>query len=129
MGAAILAVVIINVAFSIFQEYRAEQAVQTITKMIPTKAKVFRDASRSKSRCRNVVPGDIVVLNEGDRVPADLRLVSAFEVSVDNSILTGESEALRRFVDMTPGMTVNNAVEYQNLLFAGTTIVSGVARE
>ena len=54
--------------------------------------------------------------------------MSAFEVSVDNSILTGESEALRRFVDMTPGMTVDNSVEYQNLLFAGTTMVSGVAR-
>ena len=76
----------------------------------------------------DVVPGDIVLLDEGDRVPADLRLVSAFEVTVDNSILTGESEALRRFVDMTPGMTVNNVVEYQNLLFAGTTMVSGVAR-
>jgi magnesium-transporting ATPase (P-type) len=128
MGAAILAVVIINVAFSIFQEYRAEQAVQTITKMIPTKAKVFRDSVEVEVEVSNVVPGDLVFLNEGDRVPADLRLVSAFEVSVDNSILTGESEALRRFVDMTPGMTVNNAVEYQNLLFAGTTIVSGVAK-
>jgi sodium/potassium-transporting ATPase subunit alpha len=75
----------------------------------------------------DVVPGDVVVLDEGDRVPADLRLVSAFEVSVDNSILTGESEALRRFVDMTPGMTLDSSVEYQNLLFAGTRMVSGVA--
>ncbi|MCX6649094.1 MAG: cation-transporting P-type ATPase [Candidatus Bathyarchaeota archaeon] len=128
MGAAILAVVIINVAFSIFQEYRAEQAVQTITKMIPTKAKVLRNAIEVEVEVSEVVPGDIVVLDEGDRVPADLRLVSAFEVSVDNSILTGESEALRRFVDMTPGMTANNVAEYQNLLFAGTTMVSGVAR-
>ena len=128
MGAAILAVVIINVAFSIFQEYRAEQAVQTITKMIPTKAKVLRNAIEVEVEVSEVVPGDIVVLDEGDRVPADLRLVSAFEVSVDNSILTGESEALRRFVDMTPGMTTNNVAEYQNLLFAGTTMVSGVAR-
>ncbi len=128
MGAAILAVVIINVAFSIFQEYRAEQAVQTITKMIPTKAKVFRTRVEVEVEVSDVVPGDVVVLDEGDRVPADLRLVSAFEVSVDNSILTGESEALRRFVDMTPGMTVNSAVEYQNLLFAGSTMVSGVAR-
>ncbi|MFA5869891.1 MAG: HAD-IC family P-type ATPase, partial [Candidatus Bathyarchaeia archaeon] len=128
MGAAILAVVVINVAFSIFQEYRAEQAVQTITKMIPTKAKVLRNGVEVEIEVIDVVPGDIVVLDEGDRVPADLRLVSAFEVSVDNSILTGESEALRRFVDMTPGMTVSSSVEYQNLLFAGTTMVSGVAR-
>jgi magnesium-transporting ATPase (P-type) len=128
MGAAILAVVIINVVFSIFQETRAEQAVQTITKLIPTKAKVFRANVEVAIEVSDIVPGDIVVLDEGDRVPADLRLISAFEVSVDNSILTGESEALRRFVDMTPEMTVNNVVEYQNLLFAGSTIVSGVVR-
>ena len=128
MGAAILVVVIINVAFSIFQEYRAEQAVQTITKMIPTKTKVFRNTVEVEVEVADIVPGDVVALDEGDRVPADLRLVSAFEVSVDNSILTGESEALRRFVDMTPGMTVDSSVEYQNLLFAGTTMVSGVAR-
>jgi potassium/sodium efflux P-type ATPase len=128
MGWAIVAVVVINIAFSIFQEYRAEHAVQTITRMIPAKAKSLRGGSEVEIDVSDVVPGDVVILNEGDRVPADLRLVSAFEISVDNSILTGESEAQRRFVNMTPGMTVNNATEYQNLLFAGSMIVSGVAK-
>jgi magnesium-transporting ATPase (P-type) len=81
MGAAILAVVIINVVFSIFQETRAEQAVQTITKLIPTKAKVFRANVEVAIEVSDVVPGDIIVLDEGDKVPADLRLVSAFEVA------------------------------------------------
>jgi magnesium-transporting ATPase (P-type) len=128
MGLAIVAVVVINVVFSIFQEYRAEHAVQTITRMIPVKAKVMRDGSEVEIDISDIVPGDVVVLNEGDRVPADLRLVSAFEVSVDNSILTGESEAQRRFTDMTSGMTVTNATEYQNLLFAGSMIASGIAK-
>jgi Ca2+-transporting ATPase len=69
-----------------------------------------------------------VILEEGDKVPADIRLLNAFEVTVNNSLLTGESEPLRRFVDMTPGMTVSSVVEYQNILFAGSTIVNGVAR-
>src|SRR4030042_1598207 len=128
MGSAITAGVIINVAFSIFQEYRAEHAVKTITRLIPRKARALRGGSVTEVEVSDIVPGDIVILDEGDRVPADLRLVKAFEVSVDNSILTGESDAQRRFVDMTPGMTVSNALEYQNLLFAGSTIVSGVAR-
>jgi len=128
MGSAIIAVVVINIAFSIFQEYRAEQAVQTIMRMIPAKAKVLRGGQEIEVDVSEIVPGDIVVLDEGDRVPADLRLVSAFEVSVNNSILTGESEAQRRFVDMTPGMTVSNATDYQNLLFAGSTMASGIAK-
>lgn len=127
-GFALIAVVGVNIAFSIFQEYRAEQAVQTIKHLIPTKAKVLRSGVEEEIDVSEVVLGDIVVFDEGDKVPADVRLVSAFEISVDNSVLTGESEAQRRFVDMTPDMTANTATEYQNLLFAGSTMVSGVAR-
>ncbi|MGD0802898.1 MAG: cation-transporting P-type ATPase [Candidatus Bathyarchaeia archaeon] len=127
-GFALIAVVAINIAFSIFQEYRAEQAVQTIKRLIPTKAKVLRSGVEEQVDVSEVVLGDLVLFDEGDKVPADVRLVSAFEVSVDNSVLTGESEAQRRFVDTTPGLTANTATEYQNLLFAGSTMVSGVAR-
>lgn len=128
MGSAILAVVGINVAFSIFQEYRAEKAVKTITRLIPANSKVLRGGAVAEVSVAEIVPGDIVLLDEGDRVPADLRLASAFEVSVDNSILTGESEAQRRFADMEPGMTVSSITDYQNILFAGSTVVTGVAR-
>jgi Ca2+-transporting ATPase len=128
MGQAILAVVFINAFFSIFQEYRAERAVQVITSLIPTKTKLIRDGQVKEVDITDVVPGDISALEEGDRVPADLRLVSAFEVSVDNSILTGESEPQRRFATMTPRMVTSNPYDLQNILFAGTTVVSGVAR-
>jgi P-type Ca2+ transporter type 2C len=128
MGSAILAVVGINVAFSVFQEYRAEHAVKAITKLIPANTKTLREGSVKEVKVEHIVTGDIVLLDEGDRVPADLRLVSAFEVSVDNSILTGESETQRRFADMEPGMTVNSVTNYQNILFAGSTVVTGVAK-
>jgi magnesium-transporting ATPase (P-type) len=128
MGLAILGVVLVNACFSVLQEYRAEKAVQAISKLVPTKAKVFRDGQLKEENVADIVPGDIIAIEEGDRVPADARLIGAFETSVDNSILTGESEPQRRFATMTPGTTVESLTDYQNIVFAGTTIVSGVAR-
>lgn len=128
MGFAILFVVFLIAFFSLIQEYRAEKIVQAVTKLIPAKVKVLRDGKPAEVRVIEVVPGDIVLLEEGDRVPADLRLISAFEVSVDNSILTGESEPQRRFstVSITPAPV--SIVELQNILFAGTTVVTGTAK-
>jgi magnesium-transporting ATPase (P-type) len=128
MGFAILAVVFLNAAFSVFQERRAERAVQVIKSFIPTKTKAVRDGQVKEVDVTDIVPGDMLALEEGDRVPADLRLTDAFEVSVNNSLLTGESEPQRRFSTMTPGMATSNLYDLQNILFAGTTLVSGVAR-
>ena len=109
MGLAILIVVFLNAIFSLIQEYRAEKAVQAITRLIPTKTKVLRNGQPNEVKAAEVVPGDIVLMEEGDRVPADLRLVSAFEVSVDNSVLTGESEPQRRFSTIPASSSVVNA--------------------
>jgi len=128
MGSAILGVVILNALFSLFQEHRAERAIQAISVLIPKKAKVVREGQVKEVDVRYVVPGEILALEEGERVPADLRLARAFEVSVDNSTLTGESEPQRRFATMSPTMVTGNPLDLQNILFAGTTIVSGVAR-
>jgi Ca2+-transporting ATPase len=128
MGLAIFSVVVLNAVFSLFQEYRAEKAVQAIAKLVPSNAKVLRDGQEVEVDVVDIVPGDMLVLEEGDRVPADARLIGAFEVSVDNSILTGESEPQRRFATMAPGMIVYSITDYQNIIFAGTTIVSGIAR-
>ncbi len=127
MGLAILSVVVLNAFFSLFQEYRAEKAVQAIARLVPSNAKVLRDGKEIEVDIANIVEGDILVLEEGDRVPADARLISAFETSVDNSILTGESEPQRRFATMAPG-AIYSITDYQNIIFAGTTIVSGIAR-
>jgi Ca2+-transporting ATPase len=128
MGLAILGVVLANAFFSVVQEFRAEKAVQAISKLVPANAKVVRDGQLKEVNVAELVRGDIISLEEGDRVPADARLVSAFETSVDNSILTGESEPQRRFATMTAGTRIENTTDYQNIVFAGTTIVSGVAR-
>jgi magnesium-transporting ATPase (P-type) len=128
MGLAIIVVIVLSIVFSLFQEYRAEKAVQVIKKLIPTKTKAIRNGQMKEAEVTETVPGDIIALEEGDRVPADLRLFRAFEVSVDNSILTGESEPQRRFATMSPELQTDNPYDAHNLLFAGTTLVSGVAR-
>jgi Ca2+-transporting ATPase len=128
MAFAILAVVLINACFSVVQEYRAEKAVQAIANLIPANAKVLRDGELKELNVADIVPGDVITLEEGDRVPADARLTSAFETSVDNSILTGESEPQRRFATITPGTTIESITDYHNIVFSGTTIVSGLAK-
>ncbi len=128
MGVAIFCVVILNSFFSLVQEYRAEKAVQALSKLVPARAKVMRDGKLREANVAEIVPGDIITLEEGDRVPADARLTNAFETSVDNSILTGESEPQRRFATMSPSTPISSIIDYQNIVFAGTTIVTGVAR-
>ncbi len=128
MGFAIIFVVVLSVVFSLFQEFRAEKAVQVIRSLIPTKSKAIRNGQVMEVDVTEIVPGDVLALEEGDRVPADLRLTSAFEVSVDNSIMTGESEPQRRFATMSPDITAETPYEAHNILFAGTTLISGVAR-
>jgi len=128
MGLAILGVVFLNAIFSLFQEYRAQKAVEVIRSLIPTKTKVIRNSQTKEVDVTDIVPGDILALEEGDRVPADLRLTSAFEVSVDNSVLTGESDAQRRFATMSPTIATSTLYDLHNILFAGTTLVSGVAK-
>jgi magnesium-transporting ATPase (P-type) len=126
MGLAILCVVILNAFFSLIQEYRAEKAVQAISRLVPTNAKVMRDSQLREVNVAEIVPGDIIALEEGDKVPADTRLVKAFEISVDNSLLTGEAEPQRRFATMAQEAPLYDVSDYQNIVFAGTTIVSGV---
>jgi Ca2+-transporting ATPase len=128
MGLAILIVVFLNAVFSLFQEYRAEKAAQVIHGLIPRKAKVIREGQMREIDVTDIVPGDILALEEGDRVPADLRLTSAFEVSIDNSVLTGESEAQRRFATMSSWIATRTIYDLHNILFAGTTLVSGIAK-
>jgi len=127
MGWAILAAVAINTLFSIYQEHRGERAAQVIKSLIPSKTKVIRDGEVKEIDVSDVVPGDILTLEEGNRVPADLRLTSAYEVSVNNSTLTGESEPQKRFAAMVSPVWTGDINDLQNILFAGTTVVSGVA--
>lgn len=124
MGFAILLVVVASVLFSIFQEFRAERAVEALRQLVPANVRVQRDGKTAQIPVSRVVPGDVILLEEGDKIPADARLVSAFELSIDNSILTGESEPQPRY-DHCATPEDCALEDITNLVFAGTTVASG----
>lgn len=125
MGFAILGVVVVAVLFSLFQERRAERAVEALRQLVPEEAKVMRDGAIKKVPVSNVTVGDVLSLEEGDKVPADARLLTSFDVDVDNSTLTGESEPQRRTITPPPGETEGPITEFPNLVFAGTVVTAG----
>ena len=125
MGFAILAVVVISVLFSIFQERRAERAVEAIKQLVPQNAKVQRDGQMKEINISCIVPGDIINLEEGDKVPADARVINSYELYADNSTLTGESEPQICSVNLKTISLDAGVVEYSNIVFAGTTVTSG----
>ena len=127
MGIAILGVVIISVLFNLFQEHRAERAVEAIRDLVPQNARVLRDGQTKQIPMKNIVPGDIISLEEGDKVPADARVIDSYEFTVDNSTLTGESEPQIRTSDSTSSTLKNQIIECSNMVFAGTTVASGNA--
>ncbi len=124
LGWAIWAVIWINAGFSFWQEFQAEQALAALNKMLPAKAKVYRDGKLCEIAVREMVPGDVMELEEGDRISADARMVSAQSLYVDVSVLTGESLPVARNAE--PVVTEKiRASEANNLVFAGSTVSAG----
>lgn len=119
----IFLVVFLNAAIGTFQEWRAEQSAHSLQTLIKAKATVRRDGQRMQIDSDQVVPGDIVLIESGDRVSADLRLIGVTNLSIDESFLTGESVA----VDKTTEATSEEAPvsERGNIAYAGSTVVSG----
>ncbi len=121
LGCAILAVIGINALFTFVQEYRTEKAVQELRKMLPFRVALIRGGAEIDSAAEEIVPGDVVLLREGDKVPADARIVESSKLTVNNSLLTGESDS-RLLID-TP--CEGELIDSSNLVFAGTFVVSG----
>jgi len=120
----ILGVVLLNIFFSLFQESRAEKAMQTLKHWMPEYAKVFRDGELQKVLVKEIVSGDIIVLEAGDRVPADARLITAFDLWTNNVPLTGESEPQPRIAK--PAKTLDKAyLDSPNLVFMSTSVAKG----
>ena len=120
----ILAVVFVNIFVSLFQESRAEKAMATLRSWMPEFAKVIRDGELKKISVREIVPGDIISLDEGDRVPADARLIEAFDLWTNNVPLTGESEPQPRVAESV--QVVEKAYLYApNLVFMSTSVAKG----
>ncbi|MBI3603095.1 MAG: HAD-IC family P-type ATPase, partial [Nitrospirae bacterium] len=103
LGWAILAVILINAVFSFVQEYKAERAVQALRGLLPATAWVVRSGQHQQIPRRELVPGDMLLLEEGEQVPADARLLEAVGMRVDNSSLTGEAKPKRRTAEPVTG--------------------------
>ncbi|MBI5451606.1 MAG: cation-transporting P-type ATPase [Gammaproteobacteria bacterium] len=125
LGIAILAVILINGVFSFWQEYRAGQALAALRQLIPQQVKVLRDANIQQIVATELVPGDIVLLEEGDDVPADCRVIEAFGLRVNNATVTGESVPKARGAAPCDQEELLYA---RNIVLAGTSVVSGQAR-
>jgi sodium/potassium-transporting ATPase subunit alpha len=124
LGIAIIAVIFINAVFTFIQEYRAEKALEALKKLLPFYVKVLRDGNEREIQAREVMPGDIIMLSEGDKIPGDARLIETSELKVNNAPLTGESEPMLRNCEPYEG----DFLESPNIAFAGTTVVSGSGR-
>ena len=123
LGIAIICVIVINALFSFWQEYEAEKATEALKNILPSKARVIRDGQELEILANQLVPGDVLVLGEGDNISADARLIEAYQMKVDNSTLTGESRPVRKISDLSE--EEDNFVEMHNLVFAGTSVTSG----
>ncbi|WP_353930204.1 cation-transporting P-type ATPase [Okeanomitos corallinicola TIOX110] len=124
LGWAIWAVIWINAIFSFWQEYQAEKALSALKKILPSQAKVYRDGKLSVIATRELVSGDVMQLEEGDKISADARLIESQSLYVDVSILTGESLPVPRISEPVTAANIH-ASEASNLVFAGSTVASG----
>ncbi|HCU54057.1 MAG TPA: ATPase [Gammaproteobacteria bacterium] len=125
LGYAIIAVIFINGVFSFWQEYRAQEAVAALCKLLPSQVKAMRDGVVAQIPAAELVPGDVILLAGGDAFPADCRLLEAFGVRVNNATISGEALAKSRNAESS-GET--EAQHGRNVLLAGTTMISGEAR-
>lgn len=123
---AILVAVAIAVSFGFWQEYRAERTLEALKKMVVLRSVVLRGGREIAIDSRQLVQGDMVILEEGSRVPADIRLIQDANLSAEQSMLTGESAPSEKSACTLPQKTHLDA--RRNLLFAGTVIARGHCR-
>jgi len=121
----IFGVVFVNAIIGFIQESKAEKAVEALSRMVVTEATVRRDGRRLRVPSAQIVPGDVVILQSGDRVPADLRLFQVNSLQVDESPLTGESVPVHKHTDPLDHDVV--LADRRNQAFAGTSVTYGTA--
>jgi sodium/potassium-transporting ATPase subunit alpha len=122
LGYAILGAVIINSTFTFWQEYRADKAMEELLKLMPSSVSLRRAGKIVATTAREIVPGDIMLLEEGDKVAADGILLEANSLYLNLSSLTGESAPVAR--TLLPGEAKRN-LDAKNMIFTGTTVLSG----
>lgn len=125
LGIAIWLVNIINGLFSFWQERAAKRATDALNNMLPTYVQVIRDGKKIQIDSKTLVPGDVFILQAGNSIPADARLISASSMQVDQSALNGESVPESKTTAYAPG---EGSYAETNLVYSGTTVGAGTAR-
>lgn len=130
LGHAIIIVILLNGIFSFLQERKSDRAVDALQRLMNRTVRVVRDGQERTIDARSLVPGDVILLEEGDAAPADARLIEASGVEVDNSALTGESSSVRRYKTEQPIVIEGRFlwIEMPNIVFAGSTLIKGQGR-
>jgi Ca2+-transporting ATPase len=119
----IFVIVLFATTLGFIQEYRAERAMEALKRMAAPTSSVIRDGQEIEIPARDVVPGDIVILRTGDKIPADCRLIEAVNLKTEEAALTGESVPIEKTIDIIPGEV--SIGDRKNMAFMGTTVVWG----
>lgn len=122
----ILTAVAITVCFGFWQEARAEKTLDALRRLVQDRATVVRDGTKVEVDIENIVPGDILVLGEGDKIPADARLFEAKNLLVDESALTGEANPQEKHIEAMIGEP--QVSDQDNMVFRGTVVARGGGR-
>ena len=121
----VVAVIVANAVLGFFQEGRAERALEAVGRLLAETSLVIRDGRRFSLPANELVPGDIVAIGAGDKIPADLRLIECFGLTIDEAILTGESVPVaKRPTPVAAGLPL---AERASMTFSGTTVAAGTA--
>ncbi len=128
VGWTIIVVIILNAIFSFWQEFKAERAIESLSVLMPRQTRILRDGKEHIISSNEIVPGDIVLFEEGDNIPADARLIESHELRVDNSIFSGESRPGYKMSEVFNLIEEFVWTEIPNLVFAGTSVVSGTGK-
>ncbi len=119
----IFVILFLNAGFGFFQEYRAEKSIEALKRLSSLKARVIRDGELQEIDAKFLVPGDIIVLEEGDKVPADGRIFESRSLTLLESSLTGESVPSSKITEKISGVIVIN--DQKNMVFSGTLVTNG----
>jgi len=120
---AIFAIVLLSAGLGFYQEYNAEKAIEALKKLSAPEAKVIRDGKEKKIPARGLVPGDVILLEAGDIIPADSRLIEAISLKIDESSLTGESVAIEKKIDkLKEGVKI---ADQKNMAFMSSIVTYG----
>ena len=122
----ILVIIILIAVLGFILEYRAEKEIEALKRLASLHASVIRDGQRKEIDSKHIVPGDMIVLETGDKVPADARLIEVFNFQTQEAELTGESQPVKKITGVLPEKTP--IADMKNMVFSGTIVVSGRAK-